>query len=371
MECLCVSTYMRASLARSQTTKWAPVAQTAFSKAPPRFGVSNYKVHSGNCLHSPYHGRTLTVRGMHQSEDLLLPDSDLASQSGARRAVLNSFDLKGVAERILEGKASRIVTMVGAGISVSSGIPDFRSPSTGLYDNLQKYSLPYPEAIFDLDYFREKPDAFNMLAKELYPGKFAPTPTHLFMRLLHHKGLLLRCFTQNIDSLETLAGLPEHKIVAAHGNFDTAHCIRCHALADKEVVRATLEADGKPTCTACGGLVKPNIVFFGERLPDRFFTCAQEDMRECDLLMVMGTSLQVQPFAGLVGQVPLDVPRLLINREMVGVRDSTCNAGFGTGYFEFGVENTRDAAYLGNCDDGVQQLVDMLDWRSDFDNMFK
>lgn len=80
---------------------------------------------------------------------------------------------------------------------------------------------------------------------------------------------------------------------------------------------------------------------------------------------------QVQPFAGLVGQVPLDVPRLLINREMVGVRDSTCNAGFGTGYFEFGVENTRDAAYLGNCDDGVQQLVDMLDWRSDFDNMFK
>jgi NAD-dependent SIR2 family protein deacetylase len=92
-----------------------------------------------------------------------------------------------------------------AGISVSAGIPDFRSPGTGLYDNLAKYNLPEPTAVFDINYFRENPAPFYQLAKELFPGQYKPTPTHLFIRLLHDKGLLRRCFTQNIDSLEVCA----------------------------------------------------------------------------------------------------------------------------------------------------------------------
>jgi NAD-dependent SIR2 family protein deacetylase len=80
--------------------------------------------------------------------------------------------------------------------------PDFRSEG-GLYDQLETYALPFPEAIFDLDFFRSKPGAFNLLAKELYPGNFRPTPAHYFIKLLHDKGLLLRCFTQNIDRCET------------------------------------------------------------------------------------------------------------------------------------------------------------------------
>ena len=79
--------------------------------------------------------------------------------------------------------------------------PDFRSEG-GLYDQLETYALPFPEAIFDLDFFRSKPGAFNLLAKELYPGNFRPTPAHYFIKLLHDKGLLLRCFTQNIDRCE-------------------------------------------------------------------------------------------------------------------------------------------------------------------------
>ena len=84
---------------------------------------------------------------------------------------------------------------------------------------MQKYDLPNPQAIFEINYFKARPSAFYHLARELFPGTFAPTPTHYFIRLLHEKGLLLRCFTQNIDSLETLAGLPEDKMVAAHGIF--------------------------------------------------------------------------------------------------------------------------------------------------------
>lgn len=141
-----------------------------------------------------------------------------------RKPLLQSFDLAGVADLIRTGRAQNIVCMCGAGISVSAGIPDFRTPGTGLYHRLEKYKLPYPQAVFEVDFFRRNPRPFFLLAKELYPGTFTPTPTHFFLRLLHDKGLLRRCFTQNIDSLEHLAGVPREKVVAAHGNFDTAHC---------------------------------------------------------------------------------------------------------------------------------------------------
>lgn len=81
--------------------------------------------------------------------------------------------------------------------------PQFRTPGTGLYDNLQKYNIPNPTAIFDLEYFHKDPKPFFELAKELYPNtKYHPCHAHLFVRLLHEKGLLLRMYTQNIDGLE-------------------------------------------------------------------------------------------------------------------------------------------------------------------------
>ena len=78
----------------------------------------------------------------------------------------------------------------------TAGIPDFRSEGTGLYHRLEEYGLPHPHAVFEIDYFRRNPRPFFLLAKELFPGSYLPTPTHHFMRLLHDKGLLLRCFTQ-------------------------------------------------------------------------------------------------------------------------------------------------------------------------------
>ena len=97
-----------------------------------------------------------------------------------RPPVLTSFDLAGVADYVQQHGCKNIVLLCGAGISVSAGIPDFRSPGTGLYDNLQKYDLPSPQAIFEMNFFRERPDAFYQLAAELWPDNFQPTPTHLF-----------------------------------------------------------------------------------------------------------------------------------------------------------------------------------------------
>ena len=260
--------------------------------------------------------------------------------------------------------AKKIVVMCGAGISVSAGIPDFRTPGTGLYDNLQAYGLPFAEAIFDIGFFEHNPKPFYHLAKEMWPGNFEPTPTHKFLKLLDDRGVLLRCFTQNIDSLEAAAGLPPAQIVAAHGNFDGAHVahrfdgggdggpVDVDALRD--AIMAGEEGPGgwRAFNKAHGGLAKPSITFFGEALPKRLGERAGIDLPEADFLIVMGTSLKVQPFASLVDFVEPKVPRLLINREAVG--DS----------FRFGEPGSRDVFLQGDCDDGVRRLVEMLGWEA-------
>ena len=157
---------------------------------------------------------------------------------------------------------------------------------------------PYPQAIFELDFFRKNPAPFFLLAKvrllqwlqqrqavkqtkqwpcrralllpplnqqhylpspphtpnrvqqELFPGNYQPTPAHYFIRLLHDKGLLVRCFTQNIDSLERQAGLPPDAVVAAHGNFDSARCIGCQRPHDVEHVRRAVLEGRACRCTA-------------------------------------------------------------------------------------------------------------------------
>lgn len=168
------------------------------------------------------------------------------------RRVLSTLDARGVAALIARGGARRIVCMCGAGMSVSAGIPDFRTPGTGLYARLAEFGLPHPQSVFEMDYFRAHPRAFFQLARDLFPGTYAPTPAHYFLVLLHSHGLLHRVYTQNIDSLEVQAGLPRGAVVAAHGNFDTAHCIDCARTYDIEHVRRAVFGDGGgvATCTA-------------------------------------------------------------------------------------------------------------------------
>ncbi|GAA6002244.1 SIR2 family NAD-dependent protein deacylase [Rhodotorula paludigena] len=276
--------------------------------------------------------------------------------------------LKDVAKLIKDGKAKRIMVMAGAGISTAAGIPDFRSPGTGLYDNLAKYDLPYPEAIFDIDYLEERPEAFYTLAKELYPGNFKPTICHYFFRLLQEKSLLAGAWTQNIDTLERIAGIRDDLIVEAHGSFAEAACLNCRKKYTKEEIKPQIMRGEVVRCqeNRCKGkdaaLIKPNIVFFGEGLPDRFFSRLSH-FSSCDLLIVLGTSLTVGPFNSLMHRVPSSCPRLLINLESVGEVDGPrSREGFDFDGVTGRAGGIRDVRRLGDADEGVLELCEMLGW---------
>ncbi|KAG8214517.1 DHS-like NAD/FAD-binding domain-containing protein [Butyriboletus roseoflavus] len=182
------------------------------------------------------------------------------------------------------------------------------------------------------------------LAKELYPGRYRPTITHSFIKVLHAHSLLHTCFTQNIDTLERRAGVPEKKIIEAHGSFATQRCIECKRPYEDEKIKKAVINSTIPRCEHCRGLVKPDIVFFGEALPPRFHVSIRS-LRHADLLIVMGTSLTVHPFASLVDLVPDDCPRVLINLDDVGDFDKQ-----------------DDIILLGKCDDIVQELCCELGW---------
>ncbi|CAH2094358.1 unnamed protein product [Euphydryas editha] len=277
--------------------------------------------------------------------------------------VLDEVSLEGIAKWIKSPRCQNIITLSGAGISTSAGIPDFRSPETGLYHNLQKYDLPEPQAIFEINFFRQNPKPFFTLAKELFPGKFKPTISHYFIKLLHEKGLLLRHYTQNIDTLERGAGIPDDKLVEAHGTFYTSHCLECRKEYPLDYIKNIIFADEIPICTECPGVVKPDIVFFGESLPDRFQRCLAEDFQKCHMLIIMGSSLEVQPFASLIDMVPEWCPRLLINREKAGVKSPLLRLwGMMSEGLQLDGDSIRDVARLGDCDDGCLELADKLGW---------
>uniref|UniRef100_A0A7N6B3T5 NAD-dependent protein deacetylase n=1 Tax=Anabas testudineus TaxID=64144 RepID=A0A7N6B3T5_ANATE len=288
---------------------------------------------------------------------------------GSADKVLDELTMGGVAQYINSGKCKNIICMVGAGISTSAGIPDFRSPGTGLYANLQKYNLPYPEAIFQIDYFKKHPEPFFTLAKELYPGQFKPTICHYFIKMLKDKGLLRRCYTQNIDTLERVAGLEGEDLIEAHGTFYTSHCVSfcCRKEYNLDWMKEKIFSDDIPKCDKCSSLVKPDIVFFGENLPVRFFTSMKSDFPNCDLLIIMGTSLQVQPFASLVSRYCISCFLVL---------EHTADPLFGLlgigGGMDFDSDKAyRDVAHISTCDDGCLALADLLGWKVELEELVK
>ncbi|OTB17107.1 hypothetical protein K445DRAFT_316601 [Daldinia sp. EC12] len=269
---------------------------------------------------------------------------------------LSERSLRAVAQFIKDGRAKRIVVMTGAGISTAAGIPDFRSPKTGLYHNLSRFNLPHPEAVFEIDFFRTNPEPFYLLAKELYPGNFSPTVSHAFIALLAKKGLLRMLFTQNIDCLERAAGVPAEKIVEAHGSFATQRCIECRTEFPDDLMREHVKRGEAPRCIrkGCGGLVKPDIVFFGEQLPEAFYNNISVP-NTADLMLVMGTSLLVHPFAGLPRRAQEGTPRVLFNLERVGDMGSRAD----------------DVLVLGDCDSGIRKLADELGWRDELEALWR
>ena len=174
--------------------------------------------------------------------------------------------LEAVARKIKSGEIKKIVCLCGAGISVSCGIPDFRSKGSGLYDNLQQYNLERPEDMFDIEFFKDNPKPFIHLAKKLYPGQYKPSVTHFFLKLLEKHNILLRVYTQNIDGLEHLAGLSDNKVIQCHGGFQSSHCVNpdCDAPCDNERLKENILAEKETYCEKCLALCKPAITFFGE-----------------------------------------------------------------------------------------------------------
>jgi len=159
-----------------------------------------------------------------------------------------------------------------------------------------------------------------------------PTSTHLFLRELADTGCLHRIFTQNFDSLEEAAGIPKEKIVQLHGSLKSAHCISCNTEWSMQKFKEHLVSD-VPKCETCGSFVKPDITLFGEAVSS---VLTSEDFTQCDLLLVLGTSLRVYPANTIVSSyVNNAVPRVLINMEevitgnwnlkLLGDCDAICN----------------------------------------------
>jgi len=272
------------------------------------------------------------------------------SYFGSRGGNLDNVnqDVEKIAQVIDQSQS--IVVMAGAGLSTASGIPDFRSPNTGIYANLRKYDLPYPEAIFEIDYFRQNPRPFNTWAKEFFPGvNYLPNKAHYFLKVLQDKEKLSKYYTQNIDGLEKLAGLEDSKVIEAHGTFSSAACSNCGEKYDIHELKEKILLDEDPVCRSCGGWVKPKIVFFGEQLPPRFFDEAELDCEFCDQMICIGTSLEVYPFAGIVDAPKHKTPRLLINSDLVG---------------SFGAR-PNDAALLGDLVLNIEKICEKLEWTED------
>jgi NAD-dependent deacetylase len=185
------------------------------------------------------------------------------------------------------------VALTGAGISVPSGIPDFRTPGTGLWTKVDPMKVAHIDAFHRdtkrfWEYYRPR---FGMLADK------EPNSAHRALAELEARGLLDAVITQNIDRLHGKAGSRE--VIEVHGSIATSSCTTCGARFALDEVEALFDSDGVAVCPGCVGKVKPDVVLFGELLPESAMSRAQELCRQAELLLCVGSSLEVYPVAGL------------------------------------------------------------------------
>lgn len=212
-----------------------------------------------------------------------MEDSSQSRSSSDGRAAL--------AEMLLT--SSRTVALTGAGISVPSGIPDFRSPGTGFWESVD------PMEVAHIDAFHRDAERFWAF----YSARFAilddkqPNGAHLALAELERRGLVEAVVTQNIDMLHRRAG--SRRVVEVHGSVETSSCLECPETVPLEDVRGMAATDGVPRCSICGRPLKPDVVLFGEMLPEAAIREAYSLAATADLLLCIGSSLTVHPVAGL------------------------------------------------------------------------
>ncbi|HYP49128.1 MAG TPA: NAD-dependent deacylase, partial [Thermoleophilaceae bacterium] len=194
----------------------------------------------------------------------------------------------------LMSRARSAVVLTGAGISVPSGIPDFRSPGTGMWENVN------PMEVAHIDAWRRDPDLFWRFYGERFGSLVhkQPNAAHEAVAELERRGLVRGVITQNIDRLHRLAG--SQSVIEVHGSIDWSVCMQCGGKVALEQVVAQLESeDGAPECQCCIAALKPDVVLFGELLPLAALAEAHRLATEADLILCIGSSLEVYPVAGL------------------------------------------------------------------------
>ena len=191
--------------------------------------------------------------------------------------------------------SQRIVFFGGAGVSTESGIPDFRSVD-GLYN--QQWSYP-PETILSHTFFEQKTEEFYRFYREkLLVSGIKPNVAHIKLAELEASGRLKAVVTQNIDGLHQAAG--SKNVLELHGSVMRNHCTGCNVFYDGDYVASHADADGIPRCAACGEMVRPDVVLYGEGLDDAVVSKTIAAMESADMLIIGGTSLSVYPAASFV-----------------------------------------------------------------------
>ncbi len=189
------------------------------------------------------------------------------------------------------------VALTGAGISTASGIPDFRSPGSGMWE---RYN---PMEVASIQAFRLSPEKFYAWIRPVANLMLTARPNagHNALTTLESTGYLKAIITQNIDSLHQTSGA--HEVLELHGHFREATCVRCYRSVPSETLMPAVLSGNVPRCPDCDGVMKPNAILFGEQLPIQVFNAAIAHIRRADVLLVVGSSLEVVPAA----QLPLEV----------------------------------------------------------------
>ena len=209
---------------------------------------------------------------------------------------MDNQDLEALAEKVADLilNSRKVIVFTGAGVSTESGIPDFRSPG-GIWDRFDPDDFTYQKFVSDPECRRKQ---WQMLREGLLTDKAVPNAAHDAIAEMDRLGKLDCVITQNVDNLHQKAGVPDDRVLELHGSMQWAVCLGCGRRYPFGEIKARLdEGEDIPDCEACQGILKPEVVLFGEQLPNRVLNEASRRSYGCDLFIVIGSTLLVYPAA--------------------------------------------------------------------------